>query len=206
VKSKLFRRAGIFLCCAAAVILALISDAGYSYAARFSRGGVASGGSFSPGHSGRAVAARTYQADHAGSVDGQFRDRVGDGNGRRADRIESGGGDGEPPAVQTPAPDEPPEVRPPIRDDRPGDVRHRRECPPGAAGRDCRRYYGYDYDYVDDEHDELYDPETVETLPCSARVITVDTLTYYRCDDTYYTQIFSGGSVLYVVCDPPRGY
>ena len=202
---KSFMRAGMFLCFAATVILVLLSDAGYSYAARFSRSGVASGGSFSPGNAGRTGAARSYPADREGTGDGQFRDRAGEGDGRRADRIESGGGDGEPPAVRPPAPDEQPEVRPPIRDDRPGDERPGRECPPGAAGRDCRRYYHYDYDDV--VHGaETYYPETVETLPCSATVITVGSLTYYRCDTTYYTQIFSDGAVLYVQCETPSGY
>jgi hypothetical protein len=202
VESKLFMRAGMILYCAATAVLLVISDAGYSYAARFSRSGVASGGSFSPRQAGSTGAVLANPADRVGNGDGHIRDRVAAGDGHWGGRDgDSGGGDAEPPAVQPPVPDEPPEARPPTRDERPG-----RNCPPGKAGRDCRKYYGYDYDYVDVDDDHIYNPETVETLPCSATVITVDRLTYYRCDNTFYTQIFSDGSVLYVECEPPRGY
>ena len=46
----------------------------------------------------------------------------------------------------------------------------------------------------------------VAVLPCSATVITVDGVTYYSCGTTYYTQGYSGGSVVYVPSAPPPGY
>ena len=46
----------------------------------------------------------------------------------------------------------------------------------------------------------------VVVLPCSATVITVNGVTYYSCGTTYYTQSYSGGSVVYVPSAPPPGY
>ncbi|MGH8678618.1 MAG: hypothetical protein ACREUQ_09750, partial [Burkholderiales bacterium] len=46
----------------------------------------------------------------------------------------------------------------------------------------------------------------VVVLPCSANVITVNGVTYYSCGTTYYTQSYSGGSVVYVPSPPPPGY
>ena len=43
-------------------------------------------------------------------------------------------------------------------------------------------------------------------LPYSANAITVDGVTYYTCGSTYYTQSYSGGSVVYVESAPPPGY
>ena len=43
-------------------------------------------------------------------------------------------------------------------------------------------------------------------LPCSANAFTVDGVTYYTCGSTYYTQSYSGGSVVYVQSAPPPGY
>ncbi|MGH7380826.1 MAG: hypothetical protein ACREKR_01155 [Candidatus Methylomirabilales bacterium] len=45
----------------------------------------------------------------------------------------------------------------------------------------------------------------VVVLPCSATVITVNGVTYYSCGTTYYTQSYSGGSVVYVPSAPPPG-
>ena len=45
----------------------------------------------------------------------------------------------------------------------------------------------------------------VAVLPCSASVTTVNGVTYYSCGTTYYTQSYSGGSVVYVQSAPP-GY
>ena len=42
--------------------------------------------------------------------------------------------------------------------------------------------------------------------PCSATVKTVDTVTYYSCGPTSYTQSYAGGSVVYVETAPPPGY
>ena len=44
---------------------------------------------------------------------------------------------------------------------------------------------------------------TVAVLPCSATVTTVNGVTYYSCGTTYYTQSYSGGSVVYVPSAPP---
>ncbi|MGH8755483.1 MAG: hypothetical protein ACREU0_06615 [Burkholderiales bacterium] len=46
----------------------------------------------------------------------------------------------------------------------------------------------------------------VVVLPCSATVMTINGVTYYRCGTTYYTQSYSGGSVVYVPSAPPPGY
>ena len=46
----------------------------------------------------------------------------------------------------------------------------------------------------------------VVALPCSATVTTVNGVTYYSCGTTYYTQSYSGGSVVYVPSAPPPGY
>ena len=46
----------------------------------------------------------------------------------------------------------------------------------------------------------------VVVLPCSANVTTVNGVTYYICGTTYYTQSYSGGSVVYVPSAPPPGY
>ena len=43
----------------------------------------------------------------------------------------------------------------------------------------------------------------VVVLPCSATVTTVNGVTYYSCGTTYYTQSYSGGSVVYVPSAPP---
>ena len=45
----------------------------------------------------------------------------------------------------------------------------------------------------------------VVVLPCTATVMTVNGVTYYSCGTTYYTQSYSGGSVVYVPSAPP-GY
>ena len=46
----------------------------------------------------------------------------------------------------------------------------------------------------------------VAVLPCSAGVMMVNGVTYYYCGTTYYTQSYSGGSVVYVPTAPPPGY
>ena len=46
----------------------------------------------------------------------------------------------------------------------------------------------------------------VAVLPCSATVTTVNGVTYYSCGTTYYTQSYSGGSVVYVPSAPPPGH
>ena len=46
----------------------------------------------------------------------------------------------------------------------------------------------------------------VVALPCFANVITVDGVTYYSCGTTYYTESYSGGSIVYVPSAPPAGY
>ena len=46
----------------------------------------------------------------------------------------------------------------------------------------------------------------VVVLPCSASVMTINGVTYYSCGTTYYTQSYSGGSVVYMPSAPPPGY
>ena len=46
----------------------------------------------------------------------------------------------------------------------------------------------------------------VVVLPCSASVMMINGVTYYSCGTTYYTQVYSGGSVVYVPTAPPPGY
>ena len=43
-------------------------------------------------------------------------------------------------------------------------------------------------------------------LPCSANAVAVDGVIYYSCGTTYYTQSYSGGSVVYVQSAPPPGF
>jgi hypothetical protein len=204
MKATSFINARMLLCCAAAAALVLLFDAEHAFAARFSRSGVASGGSFTPRSASRPASERPAQPDRVAPADGQLRDLAAARH--LADRP-AGGDNGQPPEAQPPAPDQPSEPQQPLRDA----VRNRndgpwRDCPPGAAGRACRKYYGY-YDYYDDDdHDQVSSPDTYDTLPCAATVITVDHVTYYRCDSTFYTQIVSDGSVLYVECDAPSGY
>ena len=185
MKAKLFMNPGMLVCCAACIGLILISDAGYAYAARFSRQGVASSGSFAPRQA-------VKQAPVA--------DSNAPGYGYTADRVESSGAYNQPPAPEPP-PENLPSRADAIRDsDRPG-----RGCPPGVEGRACRKYYHYDddVDYVDDDYEYT---ETVEELPCATSGFTVGQITYYRCNSGFYTQIFSNDKVLYVKCEPPAGY
>ena len=46
---------------------------------------------------------------------------------------------------------------------------------------------------------------TVATLPCSATLMSANGVTYYSCGSTYYTQSYSGGSLVYVQTAPPLG-
>ena len=46
----------------------------------------------------------------------------------------------------------------------------------------------------------------VVVLPCSASVMMINGVTYYSCGTTYYTPVYSGGSVVYVPTAPPPGY
>jgi len=47
---------------------------------------------------------------------------------------------------------------------------------------------------------------TVVALPCSATVVSTGGVNYYVCGTTYYTQAYSGGSVVYVQTAPPQGH
>jgi hypothetical protein len=48
--------------------------------------------------------------------------------------------------------------------------------------------------------------EPVATLPCTPSVIWTAGGAYYRCGDEFYTQSYSGGSIVYTPVAPPPGY
>lgn len=47
---------------------------------------------------------------------------------------------------------------------------------------------------------------TFRSLTCHTTIIVVDGVTYYHCDNYWYTRAYSGGSVTYVIVEAPSGY
>jgi hypothetical protein len=47
---------------------------------------------------------------------------------------------------------------------------------------------------------------TFSSLSCTTTSVNVDGVTYYRCDNDWYSRAYSGGNVTYVVVKAPAGY
>jgi len=70
-------------------------------------------------------------------------------------------------------------------------------------------YHGYDEWYEDQWKYALGATLTIATfqaLACQPTVVMVGTVSYYQCASTWYQRTYSGGSVTYIVVNPPAGY
>jgi hypothetical protein len=47
---------------------------------------------------------------------------------------------------------------------------------------------------------------TFSSLSCTTTSVNVNGVTYYRCDNDWYSRAYSGGNVTYVVVKAPAGY
>jgi len=47
---------------------------------------------------------------------------------------------------------------------------------------------------------------TFSSLSCTSTTVHVNGVTYYRCDNDWYSRAYSGGNVTYVVVKAPTGY
>jgi hypothetical protein len=47
---------------------------------------------------------------------------------------------------------------------------------------------------------------TFSSLSCTTTTVHVDGVTYYRCDNDWYSRAYSGGNVTYIVVKAPAGY
>jgi hypothetical protein len=43
-------------------------------------------------------------------------------------------------------------------------------------------------------------------LPCTSRMVYAGGAYYYECGGTWYSQVYSGGDMVYTVVDAPQGY
>lgn len=46
-------------------------------------------------------------------------------------------------------------------------------------------------------------PTYVTTLPCTSATVIVNGTSYYNCSGTWYSRGYSGGTVVYIISDPP---
>ena len=47
---------------------------------------------------------------------------------------------------------------------------------------------------------------TFRSLSCTSTTVHVNGVTYYRCDNDWYSRAYSGGNVTYIVVKAPAGY
>lgn len=88
--------------------------------------------------------------------------------------------------------------------------------------RDARKERREDWqDYGDDVRDDRRDwyndryryrvgtsitYATFRSLSCTSTTVHVNGVTYYRCDNDWYSRAYSGGNVTYIVVKAPAGY
>ena len=157
----------------------------------FSRSGPASGGSVRTHQapSGQRGANRSSLSDNRGSRQDNRGDRRGDLQDSRSDRRDN---------MQD------------NRGDRQDDI------------QDARKERREDWqDYGDDVRDDRRDwyndryryrvgasitYATFRSLSCTTTTVHVNGVTYYRCDNDWYSRAYSGGNVTYIVVKAPAGY